>query len=81
MPAVKIAEMKAHLSELVAKAEAGEEIIIHRGNLPVARLVPLAEHVTRQSVFEDMIAARDDGRIKHVSIDELIAWKHEGHQY
>ena len=81
MPAVKIAEMKAHLSELVAKAEAGEEIIIHRGNLPVARLVPLAGHVARQSAFDDMIAARDNGRIKHVSIDELTAWKHEGHKY
>lgn len=81
MPAVKIAEMKAHLSELVAKAEAGEEIIIHRGNMPVARLVPLAERVSAQSVFYDMIAARDDGRSKQVSIDELIAWKHEGHQY
>ena len=81
MPAVKIAEMKAHLSELVAKAEAGEEIIIHRGNRPVARLVPLAEHATHESAFDDMIAARDGGRIKRVSIDELVAWKHEGHRY
>lgn len=81
MPAVKIAEMKAHLSELVTRAEAGEEIFIHRGNRPVARLMPLAETADRQSAFDDMIAARDGGRIKRVSIDELIAWKHEGHQY
>jgi len=81
MPAVKIAEMKAHLSELVTRAEAGEEIVIHRGNRPVARLVPLVETADRRSAFDDMIAARDGGRIKRVSIDELIAWKHEGHQY
>lgn len=81
MSAVKIAEMKAHLSELVTRAEAGEEIVIHRGNRPVARLVPLVETTDRRSAFDDMIAARDGGRIKRVSIDELIAWKHEGHQY
>ena len=81
MPAVKIAEMKAHLSEFVTRAEAGEEIVIHRGNRPVARLVPLAEAIDCRSAFDDMIADRDGGRIKPVSIDELIAWKHEGHRY
>lgn len=39
---VNIADAKAHLSELVARAEAGEEIVIARSNRPVARLLPLA---------------------------------------
>ena len=39
---VNIADAKAHLSELVARAEAGEEIILARSNRPVARLLPLA---------------------------------------
>jgi prevent-host-death family protein len=85
MPAVKIAEMKARLSERVTRAEAGEEIVIHRENRPVARPVPLAETADRRFAFDDMIAARDGEvlpcRIKRVSIDELIAWKHDGHQY
>ena len=81
MPAVRIAEMKAHLSELVTRAEGGEEIIIHRGNRPVARLMPLVETTNRHSAFDEMIAARDGGRIQRVSTEELIAWKHEGHQY
>ena len=38
---VKIGEAKARLSELVAKVEAGEEVVIPRGNEPVARLAPL----------------------------------------
>ena len=32
---------KTHLSRLVERAEAGEEIVIARGKTPVARLVPL----------------------------------------
>lgn len=35
---VKVAEVKTHLSELLAKVEAGEDVIISRGNTPVARL-------------------------------------------
>lgn len=42
MGAVNLADAKAHLSELVSKAEAGEEIIITRRGQPVARLVPVA---------------------------------------
>ena len=36
-------EAKTHLSELVARAEAGEEVIITRHNKPVAKLVPIGE--------------------------------------
>ena len=38
---VTIHAAKTHLSALVARAEAGEEIIIARGKTPVAKLVPL----------------------------------------
>ena len=33
-------EAKTHLSELVTRAEQGEEVIITRHNRPVARIVP-----------------------------------------
>jgi len=35
-------EAKTGLSKLVERAEAGEEIIIARNGMPVARLVPIA---------------------------------------
>lgn len=35
-------EAKSGLSQLVARAEAGEEIVIARHNIPVAKIVPLA---------------------------------------
>ena len=42
MAAVNLAEAKAHLSELVSRAENGEETIIMRRGEPVAKLVPVA---------------------------------------
>lgn len=38
---VNIHDAKTHLSRLVERVEAGEEIVIARGGRPVARLVPL----------------------------------------
>ena len=37
-----IRQAKARISKLIARAEAGEEIIIARGTEPVARLEPIA---------------------------------------
>jgi prevent-host-death family protein len=34
---------KTHLSQLVARAEAGEEIVLARGRQPVAKLVSLGQ--------------------------------------
>lgn len=39
MEAVSIHEAKTHFSRLVARAEAGEEIVVRRGPTPVARIV------------------------------------------
>lgn len=41
METVNIHDAKTHLSRLVERVEAGEEIVIARGGRPVARLVPL----------------------------------------
>jgi prevent-host-death family protein len=41
--AVSIGEAKANFSELVRRAEEGEEIVLRRGAHRVARIVPLAE--------------------------------------
>jgi prevent-host-death family protein len=39
---VNVDEAKTHLSELLERVEAGEEVIIARAGRPVARLIPLA---------------------------------------
>ena len=40
MSSVNLAVAKAHLSELISKVEAGEEVVITRHGRPVARVVP-----------------------------------------
>lgn len=39
---VSVYDAKTHFSQLLARVEAGEEIVISRSGRPVARLVPLA---------------------------------------
>ena len=46
MRTVNMHEAKTHLSRLVERAEAGEEIIIARNGRPVAKLVPAANDLT-----------------------------------
>ena len=49
MEQVNVYEAKTHLSRLLDRVEAGEEIIIGRAGRPVARLVPYRRTVgTRQ---------------------------------
>ena len=45
MESVNIHEAKTHLSRLVERVEAGEEIVIARAGRPVARLVPLRQRL------------------------------------
>ena len=44
---VNVYEAKTHLSQLIDRAAAGEEIVIARAGRPVARLVPLADSPSR----------------------------------
>lgn len=46
MTKVTIHAAKTNLSKLIAKAEAGEEVVIFRGDKPVARLVPANDAAT-----------------------------------
>lgn len=48
MATYTIHSAKTNLSKLVARAEAGEEIVLARGKEPVARIVPLAPKPQRR---------------------------------
>ncbi len=43
MSAVPIHEAKSTLSKLIARVEAGEEVVLRRRDKPVAKLVPYVE--------------------------------------
>jgi prevent-host-death family protein len=70
---VNVQEAKTHLSELLARVERGEEVVISRAGSPVARLVAVAKVPPRQfgglplNVPEDFDAPLDE--------DELVSWE------
>ena len=73
------ADAKARFSELLARAEAGEEIVIRRHGRAVAKLVPAERPALtpaeRRKAHEDWIAYRDAHRITlgpGVTIRDLI---------
>jgi antitoxin (DNA-binding transcriptional repressor) of toxin-antitoxin stability system len=53
MTKVTIHVAKTNLSKLIAKVEAGEEVVICRGDKEVARLVAVSAPVTKASVQEE----------------------------
>jgi prevent-host-death family protein len=52
MAEVGVHEAKTHLSRLLRRVAAGEEVVISRGGKPVARLVPV-EGPTRRQLGRD----------------------------
>jgi prevent-host-death family protein len=57
MESIGLFEAKTHLSELVARAERGEEVIITRHNKPVAKLVPVHVEVPDAAARRDAVTA------------------------
>ena len=81
MTTVSAYEAKTHLPRLIRAVEQGETVIITRHGRPVAKLAPVGDQ-RRENVAEvmkRMEALRR--RLPKVSIDEILAWRHEGHTY
>lgn len=85
MESIGLFEAKTHLSELVARAERGEEVIITRHNKPVARLVPMAEQqgvnlAQRQQAVQALLTLRDDLKRAHgtLSADDIVKLVRDG---
>lgn len=49
MQQVNIHHAKTHLSELIAAAERGEEVVIARANRPAVRLVPVTTALSERT--------------------------------
>ena len=71
---VNMHDAKTHFSKLVAKVEAGEEIVIARGGRPCARLVPIAPEVPRLGTMKDRWPELADEFFEALTGDELDAW-------
>jgi prevent-host-death family protein len=74
-------EAKSRLSELIAKVEAGETVVITRHGRPVVRLV--AEEGIRRArvgeIFDWMFAER--AKRPKVTVEEILEMRDEGRRF
>jgi len=75
MDTVTIHAAKTNLSQLLARVEAGEEIVLARGKHPVAKLVPMDAPPKRRFGALRGIVAVGDAFFEPLPEQELAAWE------
>ena len=73
-----ILETRSHLSQIINKVMRGNEHIIMRKNVAVAKIVPIEENLLSQA--QELIKRTKEVRetMIKVSINEIDGWKKEG---
>ena len=78
---VQASEAKTYFARLLDEVERGETIVITRHGQAIARIVPEArvrqEEIDR--AIEDL--AEIGKQIGTITVEEILAWRHEGHKY
>ncbi len=73
---VNIHDAKTNLSRLLARAEAGEEVVIARAGRPVARLVPVGPPPQRRpGLWAGRMQVDDDALLAPLPEDEIGRWE------
>ena len=80
MTTVTIHEAKTNLSKLIARAEAGEEIIIARGREPVARLAAVSPRKAKRTPgrLKGKVYLPDEFFFGPLPEEELKLWEGRG---
>jgi len=73
---VKVGEAETRFSDLLARVETGEEIIIARDDVPIAKLTRIDRANDLAAVVADARAART--RANFITRDEILEWRREG---
>ena len=73
---VKVGEAETHFSDLIARVETGEEFIIVRDDVPIAKLTRIERANDLAAVLADARAART--RANFITRDEILEWRREG---
>ena len=73
---VKVGEAKTHFSDLLARVETGEEIIIARDDVPIAKLTRIERANDLAAVLAEARAART--RANSMAREEILEWRREG---
>ena len=74
MDQVNVHEAKTRLSELLARVERGDEIVIARGGVPIARLVAFKQSAERELGFLPGLDT-PDSFFEPLPEFELSAWE------
>lgn len=76
MPTVNVHQAKTQLSRLLARVEAGEDVVIARRGEPVARLVPCKPCGKRQpGTLKGKVSIPDSFFFDPLPEEELKAWE------
>jgi prevent-host-death family protein len=77
MATVTIHQAKTELSKLIARAEAGEEIVIARGKDPVVRLAPIETKRVRRKpgLLKGQLEVPDSFFFDPLPEEELALWE------
>ena len=83
MREVAATKARIHLAQLLSSVERGETIAITRHGRPTAHLVPAEaqERAARRAAVERFEAQRAKWKGAGMSIEEILAARHEGHRY
>lgn len=83
MREVQATEAKTHLAQLLSAVERGETIAITRHGKPIAHMVPAGkqDRNARKAAVQRFKAWRASWRGIDMSIEELLAARHEGHRH
>jgi prevent-host-death family protein len=76
MTIVTIHTAKTNLSQLIARVEEGEEIVLARGKQPVAKLVPIKQPASkrRAGALKGIISI-DQSFFEPLPEEEVAAWE------
>lgn len=78
---IQASDAKTHLPQILDEVERGETVRITRHGRPIARIVPEVDRRQEEidRAIESIKALRR--RTGKVTLDELLAFRHEGHKY
>ena len=78
---IQASEAKTHLPQILDEVERGETVRITRHGRPIARIVP--ETNRRQAEIDSAIAniRALRPRTGKITAEELLSFRHEGHNY
>ena len=73
-----ILETRSHLSQIINKVMHGDEHIILRKNVAVARIVPIKENLLNQA--QELIKRTKEIRqsVQNITMSEIKSWKEIG---